>query len=83
VAACWLQDIALVALISRHIRNSGKRLVVGTVAFVVYCWWLSSSHCSMNVLRSMLSELAAYPSAVVPPLFDDVAAGRIRHAPMV
>lgn len=53
VAACWLQDIALVALISRHIRNSGKRLVVGTVAFVVYCWWLSSSHCSMNVLRML------------------------------
>lgn len=53
VAACWLQDIALVALISRHIRNSGKRLVVGTVAFAVYCWWLSSSHCSMKVLRML------------------------------
>lgn len=53
VAACWVQDIALVALISRYRGNNHKRLAVGAVAFAAYCWWLSTSNCSMDVLRML------------------------------
>ena len=50
VAACWVQDIVLVALITRHMRTGHKRLAAAVVAFAVYCWWLVSGLCSMETL---------------------------------
>lgn len=57
VAACWGQDIILVALISRHMRTGHKRLAAGTAMFAVYSWWLVSDFCSMATLTGELQRM--------------------------
>lgn len=76
VAACWGQDVVLVALISRYNRSGGKRLAAGAAAFAAYCWWLSSARCSIATLRSALPPPPLPPP---PSLFPLLLHARLAH----
>ena len=52
VVACWLQDIVLIAIISRYSDTESWRMLGGSMLFGLFCWWLMSSLCSSGTLRS-------------------------------
>lgn len=63
IAACWVQDVALVALIARYSGIDDWRMLWAAVAFGVYCWYLTSAACTPEVLRSALRHY--YPGGSI------------------
>ena len=72
VVACWIQDVALVALISQFAGIDDWGMLWAATAFGLFCWWLTSASCTLATLTSMPlplcpdeSTLPAYVGGVV------------------
>jgi hypothetical protein len=53
VFACWLQNLVICGLLAWYNRPTRLQMVVGTILFTFFNWWIITGKCGMQALIAM------------------------------